>query len=106
MPTTRTRANQSGWVHPSVLSAELTCMFSRMMSAVGSAAPWSVTVTSACLLLFVPNRLCTLMPLNTHLLVERMYRVENNGVCPGAASTVTKLELGVWLLKIPTMMSP
>jgi hypothetical protein len=47
-------------------------MFSRMMSKVGRAAPWSVTVTRFCLLLFVPKRLCTLMPLNTHLVVERM----------------------------------
>ena len=60
-----------------------------------------MTVTSPCLLLFVPNRLCTLMPLNTHLLVERMYRVENTGVCPGAASTVTKSELGTWRVKYP-----
>ena len=79
MPTTRTRANQSGWVHPSVLSAELTCMLSRMMSEVGRAAPWSVTVTSGSLLLFVPSWLCTLRPLNIHLVVERMYRIENTG---------------------------
>src|SRR5580704_11124534 len=92
MPTTRARANHSGLVHPSVLSAELTCMFSRMMSEVGSDAPWSVTVTRD-LLLFVPKRLCTLMPLKTHLLVERMNRVENTGAWPGAASTVTKLGL-------------
>ena len=51
---------------------------------VGNSAPWSTMVTSDNLLLFVPDRLCTLMPLNTHLLVERMYRVENTGVCPGA----------------------
>src|ERR1700722_11560022 len=79
-------------------STVLICMFSRMMSEVGCAAPSSPTVTSACLLLFVAQRLCTLMPLNTHLLVERMYRVENTGVCPGAALTVTKSELGIWVL--------
>ena len=85
---------QCSLVHPSVLSAVLICRFSRMMSVVGSEAPWSVTVTSHAYDVVVrANKLCTLMPLNTHLLVERMYRVENTGVWPGAASTVTKLGL-------------
>src|ERR1700733_9435376 len=68
----RTSACHCALVQLVASSTVLICMFSRMMSEVGCAAPWSVTVNSACLLLFVPNKLCTLTPLNAHLLVERM----------------------------------
>src|ERR1700722_14512572 len=73
----RPRATHCSLVHPSVLSAVLISMFSRMISEVGCSTAWSEMITSPCLLLFVPHRLCTLTASNTHLLVERMDRVEN-----------------------------
>ena len=83
-------------------------MFSRMISEVRWADPWSPMVTSDSVFLFVPDKLCTLMPLNTHLFVEVRARTENTGTTPGmgAAWIVTKSGLTTSLAKEPIIMSP
>ena len=57
-------------------------------------------VTSALVLPFVPSRLCTLMPLNTHLFVRSDIQGREHGTWPGAAWTVTKSELVVGQVEI------
>ena len=43
---------------------------------------------------FAPSRLCTLMPLNTHLFVRSMHRVVNTGTWPGRGLDRHKVRVG------------